>query len=104
MTPAMESFLEKIKKGIAVSKEKIDEYSHIGKVKLDILGAKRTIDRLYRELGKRVYQMIEMEKNAGISNNEVVLSLTRKITVDLQRLADLEMKMQELSDKQKQKS
>ena len=93
---------EKVKTGFAFSSEKIEEYSYIGKLKLDIIGAKRSIDSSYRELGKRVFQMLEEEKTDEISGDEKVNSASAKIKEGKKTLSGLEEKYADASRKNKQ--
>jgi len=60
------------KKGVTVVAQKTDEYAKIGKIKVDIIGLKRDIDKNFTDLGGRVYQLIVEENDTNIaSNNDV---------------------------------
>ncbi|MBD3320619.1 MAG: hypothetical protein GF350_05950, partial [Chitinivibrionales bacterium] len=58
-----DSMWEKIKKGFkdsaAMSMEKIEEYTKIGKLKIEEMAANRKIDRNYMDIGERVYSLVE---------------------------------------------
>lgn len=60
------------KKGVSVVAKKTDEYTKIGKIKVDIIGIKRDIDKQFTLLGGKVYQLIVEENNTKVANNDEV--------------------------------
>ncbi|NOZ62068.1 MAG: hypothetical protein GXO74_10340 [Calditrichaeota bacterium] len=60
------------KRGVSTVAKKTDEYTKIGKLKVDIIGVKREIDKQFTMLGGKVYQLIAEEKNTKIASNEEV--------------------------------
>ena len=66
---------EKFKKSVSVLANKTDEYTKIGKIKVDIISIKRDLDKVYNELGEKVYDLIVDEKNTRIASNEDVKEL-----------------------------
>lgn len=67
------------KRSVSVVAKKTDEYTKIGKIKVDIIGIKREIDKLFGLLGGKVYHLIAEEKNTKIASNEEVKELMAKI-------------------------
>ena len=67
------------KKGVSVVAQKTDEYTKIGKIKVDIIGIKREVDKRKTDLGNKVYQLIVEENNTRISTNEDVKAIIEKI-------------------------
>jgi hypothetical protein len=104
----MKDFLEKMKEnlkaGIAVSTEKIEEYSKIGKLKLDITLTKRKIDQSFTEMGKIVLPMLESNKSNEIADNQAVRAIITKINDQKQVLKELEDNLSEENEKRKQKN
>jgi len=60
------------KKGVTVVAQKTDEYTKLGKIKVEIMGIKRDIERRTNELGTKVYQLIVEENDTKISANSDV--------------------------------
>lgn len=68
-----------LKKGVSVIAKKTDEYTKIGKIKVDIIGIKRDIDKKFNELGGKTYQLIVEEKNSKVAANEEVMTIIDSI-------------------------
>ncbi len=68
-----------IKKGISTVAKKTDEYTKIGKIKVDIIGIKRDIDKKFNELGGKVYQLIAEENNSKVAANEEVKKIIESV-------------------------
>jgi len=66
------------KKSVSVVAQKTDEYTKIGKIKVDIIGIKREIDKKHTSLGSKVYQLIAEENNTRVATNDEV-----KETIDI---------------------
>lgn len=67
------------KKGITVVARKTDEYTKIGKIKVEIIGIKRDIEKKFSELGGKTFQLIAEEKNTKVAANEDVKSIIEAI-------------------------
>jgi hypothetical protein len=67
---------EKIKKGLkdgaTLSMEKIEEYTKIGKLKIDELGTKRKIERNFNDIGEHVYDLLAGGRGADIGADVAV--------------------------------
>jgi hypothetical protein len=104
----MGSFWDKLSKnvktGIEVSQRKIEEYSHIGKLKLDVSFAKRNKGRLARDLGEKVHAILCHENSTEVANNVEVKAFCDKISAAEKLIADLENRLAEAVEKQKQDS
>ncbi|MBN2011174.1 hypothetical protein JW960_17645 [candidate division KSB1 bacterium] len=88
-----DDFQRVFKKGVTVVAQKTDEYTKIGKIKVDIIAIKRDIDKRKTELGNQVYQMLAVEKNTKVSTDETVKNIIQTVS-DLN--AKLEQKKVEL--------
>lgn len=68
----MSSFLDDIRDGFESVIDKTEEYGKIGKIKVDIAGLNRQLDKFYAELGKTAYQVIndkqDVTKSAQIKD------------------------------------
>jgi len=68
-----------VKQGVSVAAEKTEEYTKIGKIKVDILNINRTIDKTYTEMGKEVFGFIDKGKTAEIGNSDKIKKLVAKV-------------------------
>ena len=59
MSPLWEDIKKKLKEGVTVAAEKTEEYTKIGKVKVEILNINRNIDKTFTNLGREVYTLID---------------------------------------------
>ena len=66
------------KKSVSVVAKKTDEYTKIGKIKVDIIGIKRDIDKQFNSLGANVYRLIVEESNTRVASNEEVKKILEK--------------------------
>jgi hypothetical protein len=68
---------KQIKDGAALSMEKIEEYTKIGKLKIDEMAAKKKIHRNFAEIGERAFDLIGSSKGKDIEAD-----LTVKKSID----------------------
>ena len=87
----MDSLWEKVKKevsaGASVAAEKAGELSRVGKIKMDIAGVKRDINKTFAELGGFVYHLLAREKAPKVVDQEEVKRL-------LEQMKTLEVNLQ----------
>jgi hypothetical protein len=94
----MDSLWEKVKKGVSagasIAAEKAGELSRIGKMKLDIAGVNRDINKTFTELGGIAYHLLSEENAPAIADQEEVKQLVEQLKMlelDLQaKEAELE--------------
>ncbi|UCE04343.1 MAG: hypothetical protein JSW07_11975 [bacterium] len=63
------------KKGVSTVAKKTDEYTKIGKIKVDIIGIKRDIDKKFNELGGKTYHLIVEENDTKIASAQEVKAI-----------------------------
>ena len=101
----MDVMWDKIKKGLkdgaTMSVEKIEEYTKIGKLKIDELSAKRKIDRNFLDIGERSYECIVGGKGDGIGSDLAVLKSVENIKALKMELVSIADKIQQISDEAK---
>jgi hypothetical protein len=89
---------EKIKKGVrdgaALSIEKIEEYSKVGKLKVEEFATKKKIERNYVDIGERVFDLVESKKNSEVVNDTVVKKAIGNIESLKEELVAIEKKIQ----------
>jgi hypothetical protein len=98
---------EKIKKGLrdgaTMSIEKIEEYTKIGKLKIDELAAKRKMERNFTDIGERSYELIKDSKPAQIADDVAVKKAIANVDVLKDELISIQEKIKQISDEAKAK-
>jgi len=93
---------EKIKKsfvdGATLSMEKIEEYTKIGKLKIDEISAKRKIERNYSDIGERVFDLIESDSGDTIKEDLAIKSSIDNIKELKEELVQLSEKINEVQE------
>ncbi|HMD68011.1 MAG TPA: hypothetical protein VKF42_03965 [Chitinivibrionales bacterium] len=98
----MDNMWEKIKKnfkeGAAVSIEKIEEYSKIGKLKIEEFAAKKKIEKNCVDIGERVFDLMESGKASDVANDPPVKKAVDNICALNQELVSIEKKMKAVAE------
>jgi len=93
---------EKIKKnfkeGAAVSIDKIEEYSKIGKLKIEEFAAKKKIERNCVDIGERVFDLMDSGKDSEVAVDLAVKKSIENIRGLNKELADIGLKMKAVSE------
>jgi hypothetical protein len=104
----LDNVFEKIKKGLkdsaALSMEKIEEYTKIGKLKVEEFSAKRKIERNYVDIGERVFELISEEKGNEIEKDIIVSNAIDNVNNLKEELVEIEKKIQKVSEESKEKN
>ncbi len=103
----MDTVWEKIKKGLrdgaSVSMEKIEEFSKIGKLKIEEIAAKRKIERNYADIGERVFDLIEEEKGNDVASDLSVKKSVENVIALREELSEIDAKIKEIQEAAKKK-
>jgi hypothetical protein len=98
----MDAMWDKIKKGLkdgaTLSMEKIEEYTKIGKLKLEELAANRKIDRNFADIGERVCDLIAGSAAADISADLTVKKGAENVKVLREEIASIQKKITEIAE------
>lgn len=98
----MDTMWEKIKKGLkdgaALSMEKIEEYTKIGKLKVEELAAKRKITRNFVDIGERTFDLIEEAKGSSVESDLAIKTSMENIKALRQELIDLDKKIKDIQE------
>jgi len=93
---------EKIKKnfkeGAALSVEKIEEYSKIGKLKIEEFAAKKKIERNCIDIGERVFDLTESKKGKEITDDLLIKKAIDTIRSLNEELLDISKKIKAIAD------
>ena len=75
-----EGVKKSVKEGVSIAAEKTEEYTKIGKIKVEILGINRNIERTYTDLGKKVYALLTASKKTDVASDSKVKETITKIS------------------------
>lgn len=102
----MDTMWEKIKKGLkdgaALSVEKIDQYTKVGKLKIEEMAANRKIDRNYMDIGERVFDLVEEGKGSEAGDDLTVKKAISNIKELKDELAQIAEKIETISEEARQ--
>jgi hypothetical protein len=106
MEVQMDTMWDKVKKGLrdgaAMSVEKIEEYTKVGKLKIEELSAKRKIERTFMDLGERAFDLIDSEKDgASIVTDLTVQKAIENVKKLREELIDVEKKIKDITEAHK---
>lgn len=103
----IDNMWERIKKGLkdgaALSMEKIEEYTKIGKLKIEEFSAKRKIERNFVDIGERAFELISDKKGSDIEKDILVCNAIENIKGLREELGDIDKRIQEVSEESKKK-
>jgi hypothetical protein len=103
----IDTMWERIKKGLkdgaALSMEKIEEYTKIGKLKIEEFSAKRKIERNFVDIGERTFELINDGKGAEIQKDILVSNAIENIKGLREELVALEKKIKDVQEEAKKK-
>ena len=103
-----DSLWEKVKKNLVewydVAYDKTDELARVGKKRIEMAGINRTIEKHLSELGGRVYELIEGQRNqTGIAQDEKVAALIEDIKRFEEQLHQKEKEIERIKEEKKDK-
>ncbi|MBN1465863.1 hypothetical protein JXA02_08890 [candidate division KSB1 bacterium] len=86
----MASLLDSIRDGLELVVDKTEEYSKIGKLKVDIISIKRKIEKQFTELGGRTFDLLTGDDAKSLQKDDKVATLIRDIQAFEQELKEKE--------------
>jgi hypothetical protein len=96
----MDTVWEKLKKGLrdgaTYSIEKIEEYSRIGKLKVEEIAAKRKITRNFIDIGERTFDLIEAKKGDQVDDDLAITTSMENIKALRLELEEIDRKIKEI--------
>jgi hypothetical protein len=93
MDSAWEKIKKSVKEGAALSIEKIEEYSKVGKLKVEEFAAKRKVERNFMEIGERVFELITADKKADPASDVSVKKAISNVKALRDELAAIDKKI-----------
>ena len=101
----MDNVWEKVKKsfrdGATLSMEKIEEFTKVGKLKVEEMAAKRKIERNFVDMGERAFDLIEEGKHDGIGEDLTIKKAVENINALREELTDIEKKIKDVQESAK---
>ncbi|MCL2690317.1 MAG: hypothetical protein FWE57_10800 [Chitinispirillia bacterium] len=98
----MDNMWEKIKKGLkegaAISVEKIEEYTKIGKLKIDEMAAKRKIEHNFMDIGERFFDLCSDGKEANAAEDLVIKKAVETINSLNSEIVDINGKIKDIQE------
>jgi hypothetical protein len=95
----------KIKKGVregaALSIEKIEEYSKIGKLKVEEFATKKKIERNYCDIGQSMYSLVEAGETSDIFGDAIIKKAVANIRILKEELNSIEHQIKTIVDESK---
>lgn len=87
-----------LKDGAAMSMEKIEEYTKIGKLKVEEMSAKRKIERNFMDIGERLYDLVQEGKNSALADDLAIKKAVESVNTLKAEIAEIEDKIKEVSE------
>lgn len=102
----MDTMWDKVKKGLrdgaAMSIEKIEEYTKVGKLKIEELSAKRKIERTFMDIGERTFDLIDSGKDGStIAADLTIQKAIENVKKLREELIDIEKKIKDITEAHK---
>ncbi len=80
MSPSLWKDIKKtFKEGVTIAAEKTEEYTKIGKIKVEMVNLKKNVDKTFKELGEEVYASIKKGQKSALGQSKKVKDLAAKI-------------------------
>ena len=104
MSTFWKSLKKNLQQGIQTVSEKTDELTKIGRLKIEVIAVKRDIEKLFVELGGRVYDILQNQKKASISKDDEIKKLVERVEKFEKKLHELEERIQNIQDLRREES
>ncbi len=86
-----EKIKRSLKDGASMSVEKIEEYTKVGKLKVEEMAAKRKIERNFVDIGERVYDLVDEGRNSEVPEDIVIkkaVENVKELRTELDEIAE----------------
>jgi hypothetical protein len=96
MTSIWDDLKKSVKDGLSVAAAKTEEYTKIGKAKLDLMNLNKSLNAAYRELGVTAFNLTTEGAKGDFSRDHKVQELTGQIQKLQQEIRDKEKEIEEI--------
>lgn len=90
-----------LKEKFSSAAEKTEEYTKIGKVKVEILSVKKNLDKTYRGLGEETFNFLGKDKKNTLLENEAVQNYMKEIKALQASIKQKEAEIEAIKDTEK---
>ena len=87
-----------LKEKFSFAAEKTEEYTKIGKVRVEILAVKKNLDKAYKKLGEESYTVLSKDKKNTLLDNEAVKELMKEIKTLQTTIKDKEKEIESIKE------
>ncbi|MDR2693576.1 MAG: hypothetical protein LBB74_05095 [Chitinispirillales bacterium] len=91
-----EKIKKSLKEGAVMSAEKIEEYTKVGKLKIDEMSAKRKIERNFLDIGERFYDLAQDAREADAGADLVITKAIENVRGLYAEIADINERVKEV--------
>jgi hypothetical protein len=99
-----EDLKKTLKDGVHVAAEKTEEYTRIGRIKVDILNQTRTKDKTYKALGREVYTRVSDGKKVDPHKDDGIRYFIDKISDLESSIREKELSIAAIKEEAKKKT
>ena len=100
----MASLLDSIRDGLELVVDKTEEYTKIGKLKVDIFTTKRNIEKQFTDLGGRAFELLTGDDPESLQKHDKVTKLIEDIQSLERELKEKEADIEQVKqDKEKER-
>jgi hypothetical protein len=100
----MASLLDSIRDGLELVVDKTEEYTKIGKLKVDIFTTKRNIEKQFTDLGGRAFELLTGDDPESLQKDDKVTKLIEDIQSLERELKEKEADIEQVKqDKEKER-
>lgn len=101
MDNAWEKIKKSVREGAAISIEKIEEYSKIGKLKVEEFATKKKIEKNFVDIGERLFELVEAGKNSDSLSDVAIKKAISNIRSHKEELVSIEKKIKAIFEESK---
>lgn len=100
MTSLWDDIAKTIREGVDTVVEKTEEYTRIGRIKVDILNIKRNIEKNFTELGGKVYHLTVEEKKTQIASDKEIKEIIECVKLLEKELEEKNKELEKVKTKE----
>jgi hypothetical protein len=99
MASLWDDIAKTIREGVDTVVSKTEEYTKIGKIKIDIINIKRSVEKNFTELGGRVYHLMVEQNKTQISGDKEVKKIIDSIKLLEKELQEKKAELEKVGKK-----
>ncbi|HEX9933835.1 MAG TPA: hypothetical protein VGB38_01460 [bacterium] len=96
MASLWDDIKKKVQEGVSVAADKTEEFRKIGKIKVDIIGIKRSLESSYKDLGMAVHEHLSSGKKGDLKQVGPVKDLVSAIDGFRENLSQKEAEIERI--------